>query len=432
MEYKYPEYIKKLSVKGSVFGLETMQRLLNLLGHPEEDLKIIHTAGTNGKGSTLAFLAQILMESGYRVGRYISPTVICYEERFQINGIFMEKDRLESYFQSVMEAYHKMEEMGWPTPTIFEAETAIALMFFKEENVDYALVECGMGGLTDATNAIAHPFLTMITSISEDHKGFLGDTVEKIAEQKAGIIKAGAPLVLAINPENIQKTIAKISKNVHESAEEREKDIFLKENDIRVIEETPMGSTFSNEGENYEIMLPGAHQMQNALTALTAAKMLQHMESGERITLEHMKNGLKNTRWPGRLELISTQPPFYLDGAHNPDGAYRLAAFLEKHFTNKRIVYIMGVLGDKEYDLMLSYLMPLGSAVYVFKPDNPRGLSAEKLAEAMKSYGYLSVTVCDGVKDAVEQARRNEKDADCFVLCGSLSFIEDFRSEGQF
>ena len=420
-EYSYYKTIEKLSRKGSVPGLETMGHLLDLLGHPEEELSIIHVAGTNGKGSTLAFLAAILKEAGNEVGRYISPTILCYEERFQINGRFIPRDRLESYFQRIEEISDLMREKGWETPTIFEAETAIALLYFRDEKVDYALIETGMGGLKDATNIIEHPFLSIITSISEDHKAFLGDSLEEIACQKAGIIKNNVPVILAINEEVVNDVVKKTCERVGAQCNVTQK------GDLCEIRETPTGSAFRYLGEEYHINLPGSHQIENAVTAISAALLIRERKGPDSVSMKNIKTGLSHTRWPGRLELIADDPPFYMDGAHNPDGAKKLAAFLQKHFTNRRIIYIMGVLRDKDYPLMLEYLMPLASWVYVFTPGNQRGLEATELAKAVDSC-QVPVTICDDVNEAVHRARTEQKDADCFVLCGSLSFMEEFRN----
>ena len=418
-EYSYYQTIEKLSGKGSVPGLETMGRLLNLLDHPEKELRVVHVAGTNGKGSTLAFLAEILKQAGNEVGRYISPTVLCYEERFQINGKFIEKDRLEFYFRRIEEASGFMEEKGWATPTIFEAETAIALLYFRDEKVDYALFETGMGGLMDATNVIEHPFLTILTSISEDHKAYLGDTLEEIACQKAGIIKKDVPVILAFNEAIVYDVVRKTCEKVGTKC------IETKKGDLSAVKETPTGSDFLYLGEEYHIQLPGFHQIENAVTAIQAALLIRDIKPGT-LTMDDIREGLYHASWPGRLELLAQDPPFFMDGAHNPDGAGKLAAFLQKHFTNKKIIYIMGVLRDKDYTLMLKHLMPLASWVYVFTPGSQRGLEAELLAKAVAIH-RVPVTICLDVAQAVQRARSEQKDADCFVLCGSLSFMEEFR-----
>ena len=313
-----------------------------------------------------------------------------------------------------------MEERGWETPTIFEAETAIALMYFRDEKVDYALIETGMGGLKDATNVIKHPFLTIITSISEDHKAFLGDTLEEIACQKAVIIKKNVPVILGINEAIVCDVVRKTCKNAGARC------IAIKKEDVSDVRETPTGSDFCYLGEEYHIKLPGYHQIENAANAIQAALLIREAEGPDSVSITDIKEGLAQARWPGRLELIAEDPPFYMDGAHNPDGARKLAAFLQKHFTNRKIIYIMGVLRDKDYPLMLEYLMPLAASVYVFTPGNQRGLEARELAKAVASF-HIPVTICENVNEAVQRAGTEQKDADCFVLCGSLSFMEEFR-----
>lgn len=421
-EFSYHKTIERLSEKGSIPGLETMGHLLGMLDHPEKKLNIIHVAGTNGKGSTLAFLAEILTEAGCRAGRYVSPAVVCYEEHFQINDRFISGDRLEIYYRKIEEVSRIMREKGWETPTIFEAETAIALLYFQDEKVDYALIETGMGGLMDATNVIENPLLTILTSISEDHKAFLGDTLEEIALQKAGIIKKNVPVILALNEKTVNDVVEKACRRAGTSCTR------IRREDLDSVRETPTGTSFRYLGEEYRINLPGSHQVENAATAISAALLLREMTGGDKILLKHIKDGVSHTRWPGRLERMAGDPPFYLDGAHNPDGARRLADFLQKHFTKGRIVYIMGVLRDKDYKRMLDYLMPLASCVYVFTPGNQRGLPAEELAAAVEAC-RVPVTVCDRVGQAVQRARTEHKDADCFVLCGSLSFMEEFRQD---
>ena len=259
MEYHYHKIIEELQKRGSSPGLDAVRGLLDVLGHPEERLKIVHIAGTNGKGSVFAFLASVLKESGYRVGRYISPTIRSYEERFQINGEEIRPEKLEQYYARIERAMEQMEEMqteqsrerieqqsgqssagGQPErlPTLFEVETALAFLYFAEEGVDFALIETGMGGTFDATNVIEHPILTVISSVSYDHKAFLGDTLPEIAGQKAGIMKEGVPVIVSENVPEVCEIIGEKAREKHASC------IFLKENDYQVEEETATGSTF--------------------------------------------------------------------------------------------------------------------------------------------------------------------------------------------
>lgn len=417
---RYPHIIEELKKKGSVPGLEATQNLLCELNHPERKVSIIHVAGTNGKGSVIAYLSAILQKAGYQVGRFVSPTIDCYQERFQINGTYMEEKKLEQYFCRMEEAIGRIRERGEETPTLFEVETALAFLYFAEEKVDYALVETGMGGLLDATNVIEHPVITILTSISMDHTDVLGDTLEKIAEQKAGIIKKGSPVVLAENVWEVRRLI-------RNRAEELQTEYLeVSPRDYEILEEKPDGSRFLWENQEYTTALPGSHQISNAVTALAAARVLQQ-KTGQKITTKSMTEGIAAARWPGRLELLGKEPYFFRDGAHNPDGARKLAAFLEKHFTNKRILFIMGVLKDKDYDRMLSCLMPFAETVYVFRPNNDRGLDASILADAVRNYGK-PVCLCENVQDAVNTAFHDAGPEDVLVACGSLSFMEEMRN----
>ena len=428
----YISLIEELKKRGSVPGLDAIEGLLEELGHPEDNLKIVHIAGTNGKGSIFAYLSSILIAAGFKVGRYISPTISCYEERFQINGEYITKDKLARLYNIVEEAMKREEEKTGLKPTLFEVETAISFLYFKEEKVDYALIEVGMGGRMDATNVIRHPELTVISSISYDHQAFLGDTLEEIAWQKAGIIKESCPVVLSENSDEACKVIEQ------EATKKKVKCIEIKPTDYEVLSETPYGSTFLWKEQRYETKLPGRHQVSNAVTALAASEYLfrkDYEKNNARKAiakkLDEMnvksaqQGGIIRTCWPGRLEVLKKEPLFYRDGAHNPDGAKKLAAFLQKYFTNKKIIYIMGVLKDKEYKKMLRYLMPMAKEVYVFKPKNERGLSAQILADTIKEVADVSVTIESDVNAAVFRALDTAKPDDVLVACGSLSFMEE-------
>ena len=428
----YISLIEELKKRGSVPGLDAIEGLLEELGHPEDNLKVVHIAGTNGKGSIFAYLSSILIAAGFKVGRYISPTIACYEERFQINGEYIIKDKLARLYNIVEEAMKREEEKTGLKPTLFEVETAISFLYFKEEKVDYALIEVGMGGRMDATNVIRHPELTVISSISYDHQAFLGDTLEEIAWQKAGIIKESCPVVLSENLDEVCKVIEQ------EATKKKVKCIEIKPTDYEVLSETPYGSTFLWKEQRYETKLPGRHQVSNAVTALAASEYLfrkDYEKNNARKAiakkLDEMnvksaqQGGIIRTCWPGRLEVLKKEPLFYRDGAHNPDGAKKLAAFLQKYFTNKKIIYIMGVLKDKEYKKMLRYLMPMAKEVYVFKPKNERGLSAQILADTIKEVADVSVTIESDVNAAVFRALDTAKSDDVLVACGSLSFMEE-------
>lgn len=440
MEYQYHKIIEKLKKRGSTPGLEPVRALLAALKHPEEKIAVVHIAGTNGKGSVFAFLSAILQEGGYRVGRYISPTIHSYEERFQINGQEISPEKLEKYYVRMERATEQMERTQQPSlrqPTLFEVETALAFLYFAEEQVDVALIETGMGGTYDATNVIEHPLLTVISSVSYDHKAFLGDTLEEIAGEKAGIIKENVPVVVEENVPEVCRIMQKTAARKHAPC------TLIRAADYQVETESVTGSTFIWKKHRFSIFLPGQHQISNAVTALAAAEELMErlpsegrrkLEPGEnarfipaadkRLGWPEMERGLANARWPGRLELLGERPYTFRDGAHNPDGARKLAQFLEKHFTNRRIIYIMGVLKDKEYEKMLAELMPLASEIYTFRPHNERGLSGEVLAACAQRFGVPS-HCCQDVNEAIRRGREKAEQEDVIVICGSLSFMEE-------
>ena len=440
MEYQYHKIIEKLKKRGSTPGLEPVRALLAALKHPEEKIAVVHIAGTNGKGSVFAFLSAILQEGGYRVGRYISPTIHSYEERFQINGQEISPEKLEKYYVRMERAMEQMERTQLPSlrqPTLFEVETALAFLYFAEEQVDVALIETGMGGTYDATNVIEHPLLTVISSVSYDHKAFLGDTLEEIAGEKAGIIKENVPVVVEENVPEVCRIMQETAARKHAPC------TLIRAADYQVETESVTGSTFIWKKHRFSIFLPGQHQISNAVTALAAAEELMErlpsegrrkLEPGEnarfipaadkRLGWPEMERGLANARWPGRLELLGERPYTFRDGAHNPDGARKLAQFLEKHFTNRRIIYIMGVLKDKEYEKMLAELMPLASEIYTFRPNNERGLSGEVLAACAQRFGVPS-HCCQDVNEAIRRGREKAEQEDVIVICGSLSFMEE-------
>lgn len=440
MKYQYHKIIEKLKKRGSTPGLEPVRALLAALKHPEEKIAVVHIAGTNGKGSVFSFLSAILQEGGYRVGRYISPTIHSYEERFHINGQEISPEKLEKYYVRMERAMEQMERTQQPSlrqPTLFEVETALAFLYFAEEQVDVALIETGMGGTYDATNVIEHPLLTVISSVSYDHKAFLGDTLEEIAGEKAGIIKENVPVVVEENVPEVCRIMQETAARKHAPC------TLIRAADYQVETESVTGSTFIWKKHRFSIFLPGQHQISNAVTALAAAEELMErlpsegrrkLEPGEnarfipaadkRLGWPEMERGLANARWPGRLELLGERPYTFRDGAHNPDGARKLAQFLEKHFTNRRIIYIMGVLKDKEYEKMLAELMPLASEIYTFRPNNERGLSGEVLAACAQRFGVPS-HCCQDVNEAIRRGREKAEQEDVIVICGSLSFMEE-------
>ena len=412
---KEEAYISELESRGIVPGMDSIRRLLREVGDPQNNLPVVHIAGTNGKGSTFAFLDSILRCSGCKVGRYLSPAINGYREKFQINGSYIEEDELSDLFARIKEADRRIQERGCPGPTLFEVETALSFMYFYRNKVDYVLLETGMGGRDDATNVIKKPLLSVISSISFDHMAWLGDSLSEIAVHKAGIIKPGCPVVASRSAPEVMQVL-------RERAREMEAP-FTEVAPAHILEETPEGTSFTFKDRTFHCPLPGAHQVENACLALEAGMILLQNEQEEDL-FPILQEGIRRTRWPGRLELLAKDPLFYRDGAHNIDGVSKLKAFVEKHFTNRRIIYIIGVLKDKEYDEMVRLLVPSASVFYVFRPKNKRGLDEEILAESIRKRGGAAV-VFPGVNEAVKKARETCHKEDVMILCGSLSFMEE-------
>lgn len=412
-------YMEQVQKRGSILGLAPVKMLLERLGSPQNRLRVIHVAGTNGKGSICTFLEQLYRAEGRRVGRYISPTLHCYLERFQINGRYMEEEEFADLLSGVIPVVDEMKRDGAELPTAFEIETVIAFLYFLKQQVDIVILETGMGGREDATNVVDKPLCTVFGAIGMDHMQFLGNTIEKIAYEKAGIIKAGCPVVSYPNsPEvmNVLKTQFSLH-NVNDG--EGNRFDVVSETDIQILEETLEGSLFRYKGEEYRIRMAGEYQIYNAVTAIETKLSLDgHLE----------KEGLAAAAWEGRFEKVSEHPLLIRDGAHNTDGVKALKQSLQKHFTKEKLIFIIGVLKDKEYDKMMQVLCPLAAKVFTVTPDNPRGLPGEMLRESILPF-CNDVTACSSVDEALSKAKREyrqfEEQGECAVIVawGSLSYI---------
>ena len=408
------EYLNQASKKGIILGLTVMEELMKRLQNPEQELSIVHIAGTNGKGSILAYLEQIFLQAGYSTGRYVSPALGAYENRFLINGKGVDSAKIPQIVEQVKNAAFKMEEETGLTPTVFELETAMAFLCFKEAGSQVVLLETGMGGRLDGTNVIQNPLLSVIASVSMDHMHVLGNSLSEIAAEKAGIIKEGRDVLLyPWNHEDVKTVIRStcIERNSSLYEPNRAK--------ADIIEENGDGSTFSYKAyDHLEIFLPGRHQIYNAVTAVEAAELLKKWYS---IKEEDIKEGLKNTRWSGRLEKINKSPAIYLDGAHNEDAAKRLSEFIRAHFNGKRILAVTGVLADKEYEKMMAQVLPLVSKTAVITPDNQRALEGSELLKVVEKYCpdcFDAGTIIDGY----DWAKKEAGEEDVVIIFGSLSF----------
>lgn len=408
-------YIEASAAYGSVLGLGNMQEMLKRLGHPEHDLKYVHIGGTNGKGSTIAYLYTTLTESGYRIGRYISPTLYSYRERMEVSGKRVEKEAFARYVSRIAEVIESMTAEGLPHPTPFEIETTAAFLYFQEERCDLVLLEVGMGGNLDATNVIANTVLAILVSISMDHEAFLGNTLEEIAEKKAGIIKPGCKVLSTIQKPEVQAVFESFAAD--QNAELFYADYFKAE----PLKETLSGQTFSYQGEIYDISLAGVCQIENSVMALEALKILEKM--GYPTTLEQRKAGLKKTVWNGRFTVIHEKPLVIVDGAHNPGAADVLEASIKTYLKDKKVYYIMGMFRDKDYEYVIRKTCPYAEKIWAIEtPDNPRALPAEKLAEVIEKYGKTAVPT-KSIENAIRAALDEAGEEDAILSFGSLSNI---------
>lgn len=409
---------------GMVLGLDRMEELLRRLGNPQDDLKVIHVAGTNGKGSVSKYLEEGLSACGYKIGLYTSPYIETFNERIRYDGADISDEDLEYYGQKVVSAAEVMVADGLDSPTEFEVVTAIAFLYFADRQADITILEVGLGGIGDSTNVVKSPLASVITSISYDHMAQLGSSLAEIAVNKAGIIKTGCPVIANVP----QRDAAKIIARKAYAMGSRLYDI----SGIRaaVSDETPFSQKVSMElyeksYSDVEISMVGRHQAENLKTALATLEILR--KSGAvKLDREALYEGLKRARQPGRFEVISEDPLVIIDGAHNEAGAQALQETMAQHFAGKKILLVAGILADKEIDSIVKFLTKITDHIIVTEPDNPRKLAAEKLAGHVADFGVAAEAVPD-VEAAVHRAKELADGYDVILFAGSLYLIGDVR-----
>ena len=423
MTYKEARvYLDEMSKYGSVLGLDAIRGLLRELGNPQDDLKFIHIAGTNGKGSVLAYTSTILSEAGYRTGRYVSPTVVSYLERIQVDGDWIPEERFAQLTEAVSEAVVRLGKKKEPLPTVFEAETAIAFLYFREMNCDLVVLEAGLGGALDATNIVKNTVCAVFASISRDHIGVIGETLEEIAENKAGIIKPGCCVVSAAQKPEVTRIL-------QERAESMGCPFRQAHPDVAVIRGEDYRGILLDYKEFKDIRTPiaGKNQIDNVAAALETVTALGTL--GYPVSPEEVRRGIARTRWPGRFSCIGENPLIILDGAHNEDAALRLRESVESYFPGRRLICIMGVFRDKEYDRIAEIMCPLAASVHtVTLPNRQRSLPAEELAEAVKPW-CPDVRAEKSIHQAAEAAVAEAGEDDIILVFGSLSYLEEARRE---
>lgn len=407
-------YIHSIQWKGSVPGLSRTQELLRRMGNPQKKLKFIHIAGTNGKGSTAAMLSSILREAGCRTGLYTSPYITCFHERMQINGEMISDEELGAITEFVRPHAEAMEDH----PTEFELITAIAFEFFARRCCEIVVLEVGMGGALDSTNVIDPPEVSVICNIGLDHTDYLGNTLEEIAENKAGIIKGGDTVFYPVN-EAVNEVIMQRSRETGGTAYSAEFDR------LRFRHASYEGQCFDC-GVFTELFLPllGEHQRKNCAVVLKTIELLQR--KGWEIPEAAIYRGLRNTAWQGRFELLRRDPLFFADGGHNPQCMEALTKNIRELLSGKKLTALTGVMADKDFMQMYSMVAPYVSRFVTVTPDNPRSLPAAELGKRLSVFGK-PVTVCDSVENGVQAAMELTSGEDVILAFGSLYMLGDIR-----
>jgi len=410
------EYIHNVKWEGLKPGLERTQELLAALGNPEKSLKFAHIAGTNGKGSTAACMAAVLQKAGYKTGLYTSPYIIRFNERMQVNGEQITDEELEKLTDEIRPFADSMKE----SPTEFELITALAMKHFQNKECDIVVLEVGMGGALDSTNVIDTPEVAVIASIGFDHVKELGPTISDIAAAKAGIIKNNSDVVVYGGLPEVEAVFERVSAE-HNSR--------LRKADFSRIKK----QEFTLDGIELEIepysgillKLNGTYQPKNATLAVSALEILR--EKGYKITDNDIIVGLSNVKWPGRFEILGRDPVFILDGSHNPQGVEATAESLKAHFAEQKIIFVVGVMADKDVDSMIKFIAPQAGAFIAVRPNYPRAMDVATLSDKLSHYGVpvtAAPSVAAGVKEALKMAGKDG------VVCaiGSLYFSADIRS----
>ncbi len=413
-------YLSNLKKSGINLGLARIEKLCEKLGNPQDSLKVVHIAGTNGKGSTAAFLSSILIAQGYKVGVFTSPYLLSYREMFRINGIEISECRFGKIIEEVLLALNKNINNNKEHPTEFEFVTAAAFQYFKEENVDFAIIETGVGGRSDSTN-IVKPVLSIITSVSYDHIALLGDTLESIAYEKAGIIKETVPVVVYPQEDRVIKVITDECNLKKSSLIEVPRNCT---EFVGMVNDNTIEQKFNilYNDDNYEIItsLLGRHQMLNCAAAVYAANEL--IRSGFKIEKGNMITGIRSARWPGRMEVLNKEPVIIIDGAHNMNGILSLKASIKEYLKYEKLYLILGILADKQVEDIVSLIVDGAEMVCCVTPHSERAKKAEDLESIVKKYNKKCSSFND-YRQAFHEAVKFCSKNDMILICGSLYMI---------
>ena len=390
-------------------GLDRIRRLLGRLGDPQNELKFVHIAGSNGKGSTAAMLASVLSAAGLKTGLYTSPHLWQFNERLQVDGALISEEDLVDITARVLETAEDETE--------FELMTAIGMVYFLRAGCDIVVLETGLGGRLDSTNVIPAPETAVITHIGLEHTELLGDTVAKIAAEKAGIIKPGCSAVLYGQSLEAETAVERACGVVNVS--------LSRTAPVEPVSSGQEGQRFTYRGRGpYSISLLGEYQVHNAAVVLETVDALRRR--GWEISEKAVQSGLSQARWPGRLELVRRSPDVILDGGHNPQCMEALTRALGELYLGKKLIFLIGVLADKDWSTMLGELLPLAKEFYTITPDSPRAMSAGELADYLEKQGARAVP-CETVRDGLDRALASSEPQDVVCACGSLYMIGEVR-----
>lgn len=409
MNEENEKYLEQLRLVGSRFGTDCEKELLSLLGNPQDKLRFIHVAGTNGKGSFCSMMSSVLQKQGYKVGLYTSPYIVVFNDRIRVNGLPIAEDDINDLFLRVRQ---KADTMKTP-PSSFDFITAAAFLWFYETKCDIVVLEVGLGGRYDSTNVIKNSLLSVITGIAFDHTEILGDTIEKIAWEKAGIVKENCPALYGGNDE---KALAVIEKE----CEEKHSELTVKNPDLlKILSTTLDGTEFEFDGKEYFIRLLGLYQPANAATVLAAIDVLR--KHGFEISETAVKDGLSSAVWQARFEKIADEPVVLYDGGHNPQGVRAAVESVRAYFGDKKINLLVGILADKAHGEMAEELAKIADRVICIAPPSPRALPAEALAEEFCEAG-ANARAANSIKEGVKIALSYKKPV---LVIGSLYSYND-------
>lgn len=410
---------------GSRLGLERMGKLMDLLGNPQDKMKVIHVAGTNGKGSVSRYIYSALQENGYRTGLYTSPYLQHFTERIEFNGKLISMEELSDSAEIVFQKVDQMIEEGFESPTEFELVTAIAFHYFSTVEMDYLILEVGLGGRGDSTNIIKSSLISIITSISFDHMEQLGDTLEKIASEKAGIIKNDGIVVSGVKDSGAVNAIRNvcIEKKAHlfqvmqGTLDNIKTDVGRYTFDFKI---------FNKSFSKVQISMMGMHQIENAASALTALEVLRQKKDVS-LTDDAIYNGLLKAKQIGRFEILANDPTIIIDGAHNEDGAQALCQTVLRHFGKEKKWVVLGLLKDKKIDSIINTIAAMSDEIIATEPDNERKLDSDLLCDMIMSHGCNCISMPDCI-EAIKYVESKANREDVIIFAGSLYLIGKIRS----